>query len=421
MRILFVHPPSSNHNDEIALQKIKSSSPSLGLLQLASIARSFGHEVKFFDREFNAIKLHNWIPDLVAITAMTNEIAVASEVASFFFGANIPTVLGGCHVTAEPYNTLIRYPQFKDIIEGEGEWKFTEFIGEDSSKFKTLDDFPDPAFDLINWNKYCLSPFGSKSKRSLGLVTSRGCFGKCTFCSRKVFGNKFRAYSVPRLIEILNRTTFKDFLFYDDLFTGNRARLVEFCEKVIKYKYSWSCCSRVDNLDYETMKLMKRAGCWMIEFGIESGSQEILDRMRKNISLEKIMNTLRETRRAGILSKGNFILGNIGETKKSLQDTIEFASIIPLDMMQHTFLAPLPGTECYEEAKTEGEFNPSWEATNTFAINFVPKGLTREDLLKYSNRLIRKFYLNFSRLLLISRHLTWRQLWAGIKTLFGFF
>lgn len=426
MRILFVHPPSS-HKDDVALQGIKSSSPSLGLLQLASIARSFGHEVKFMDREFDATKLIHWTPDLVAITAMTNEIEEAASIARFFHGAGISTVLGGCHITAEPYNTLVKYPFFDDIIEGEGEWKFTEFIGEDSSKFKTMDDFPDPAFDLIDWSKYRLSPFGCRKSRSIGLVTSRGCFGKCTFCSRKVFGSKFRGYSVPRLIQLLRNIYTKfgisDFLFYDDLFTGNKVRLHNFCHEILKedFRITWSCCSRVDNLDLESLQLMKRAGCWMIEFGIESGSQLMLDKMRKNVSLEAIRRAIRFTKKAGILSKGNFILGNIGETRSTLEQTIRFASSLPLDLMQHTFLAPLPGTECYEVADMAGEFNKDWEATNTFAINFIPNWLTKEDLKNASSWLTISFYSNPLRILRLITKLTWRQLWMGLKTLLRFF
>ena len=128
MRILFVHPPSS-HKDDIALQGIKSSSPSLGLLQLASLARAEGHDVQFQDREFSVEKFVRFDPDLVAITAMTNEISSASEVAKFCNEVGVINVLGGCHVTADPYNTLFKYPEFEEVIEGEGEWKFVDFIG----------------------------------------------------------------------------------------------------------------------------------------------------------------------------------------------------------------------------------------------------------------------------------------------------
>lgn len=419
MRILFVHPPSS-HMDDIALQGIKSSSPSLGLLQLASLARAEGHEVQFQDREFSAEKFIRFSPDLVAITAMTNEIKSASEIAKFCNDVSVPNVLGGCHITAEPYNTLIKYPQFDDIIEGEGEHKFLEFIGADSSKYKCMDDFPIPAFDLIDWGKYRLSPFGSRKKNSIGLVTSRGCFGKCTFCSRKVFGNKYKGYSVDRLVEmlwILRRIhKIDDFLFYDDNFTSNVPRLLKFCEKMIGKGFTWSCCSRVDNLRPSDLNLMREAGCWMIEYGIESGNQKILDLMKKNITLEKVRKAVSDTRKAGILSKGNFILGNIGETKESLKDTIDFASSLELDLAQHTFLAPLPGTDCYEDASMFGEFNRTWESTNTFSINFIPNGLSREDLLLASKLFTRKFYFNFKRAFRLLTKLSWRQLWPGIKT-----
>jgi radical SAM superfamily enzyme YgiQ (UPF0313 family) len=163
------------------------------------------------------------------------------------------------------------------------------------------------------------------------------------------------------------------------------------------------------------MKLMRRAGCWMIEYGIESGVQRILDNMKKNITLEQIRLAIENTRKAGIMSKGNFILGNIGETESTLKKTVRFACSLPLDMVQHTFLAPLPGTECHKDARLHGEFNDDWEATNTFAINFVPIGLTKEDLKCASRTLLRKFYLDWRRITGLFKKLTLRQIWQGLK------
>lgn len=421
MKILFIHPPTHNPSGDVRLQNVKSSSPSLGLLQLASIAREIGHKVKFFDRKFDVSAMLAFSPDLVAITAMTNEIKSAAVIAKTCDLMGIETVLGGCHVTAEPYQTVVVYPHFRNVIQGEGEWKFIDFIGGNSERYKSIDDFPDPAFDLIDWSKYRLSPFGTKSSKSIGLVTSRGCFGKCTFCSRKVFGNRFRGYSAKRLIELLNRlsSTFDDFLFYDDLFTGNRSRLLEFCESVINRRYSWSCCSRIDCVDEPTLKLMKRAGCWMIEYGIESGSQEILERMGKNITKQQIIKTLQSTQKTGIVSKGNFILGYLGESKKTLSETIDFAQDIPLDIMQHTFFAPLPGTDCYDTAHDYGTFNASWEATNTFSINFIPVGLRKNDLLNASKKLFFVFYFNPIKWLQLLKKLTFQQVISGVRTFYA--
>lgn len=425
MKILFVHPPSRMGHEDVALQRIKSSSPSLGLLQLASIARNHGHKVKFFDRRFSLRETIYFKPDLVAITAMTNEIESAASVARQCHLLKAKVVIGGCHVTAEPEKTREVYPELSNLVEGEGERPFTEMIGGDPEQYGSMDDLPDPAFDLIDWSQYKLSPFGCKKERSIGLVTSRGCFGKCTFCSRKVFGNKFRGYSVSRLIEMLERIRkdfgIDDFLFYDDLFTGNRKRLVEFCETILakNLPYTWSVCSRVDVLDLPTMQLIKQAGCWLIEYGIESGSQKILDSIKKRIKKEQIINTLQITRKAGIISKGNFILGLPGETKETLQETIDFARKAPLDLMQHTFFAPLPGTEAYEHVSEYGEFNDSWSSTSTFAINFVPNGLTRETLLEASRKLFRSFYFNPKRLWKIFRMMSLKQMIEGAKTLYA--
>ena len=391
---MLINPPVSFDvfYGEWDMSDVKSSSPPLGILSLASMIRKYGYEVKVMDAHaegygISAIlsEIEDFDPDIVGITAMTVMISAAAEIAKAIkdHSPQVTTILGGVHVTAEPITTLERYPQFDYAVIGEGEVVFTEFLerlrthGEPKSVqslvwkeggkinvnqrrafFKGLDEFPPPAFDLVPnlFNHYRLSVFGTRKFKSVGLVTSRGCTGKCTFCDLGVVGRGYRANSAKYLIELMKDVYEKygvtDFLFYDDLFVGSRPRLQEVCEMIINEKlpFTWSCCARVDFIHVDMLKLMKQAGCWMIEYGIESGCQRIIDSMRKNITKEKIRETINATYDAGIVTKGNFIFGNPGETHDSIKESIDFACSIKLNYAQHTFLQPLPGSELYETA-----------------------------------------------------------------------
>ena len=444
LKVMLINPPVSFDvfYGEWDMSDVKSSSPPLGILSLASMIRKYGYPVYVMDAHAEGYKMEDIIrevkafkPDVVGVTAMTVMISAAAEIAKSIkqHDPSITTILGGVHVTAEPIETLRRYPDFDYAIVGEGEIVFTEFLEEFRKHrnydrvqslvwkgdninvnprrafFKSLDEFPPPAFDLVPnlFNHYRLSVFGTRKFKSVGLVTSRGCTGKCTFCDLGVVGRGYRANTAKYLISLMKDVYEKygvtDFLFYDDLFVGSRPRLQEICEIIIKEKlpFTWSCCARVDFIHVDMLRLMKEAGCWMIEYGIESGCQRIIDSMRKNITKEKIRDTINATHEAGIVTKGNFIFGNPGEDHWSIIESINFACSIKLNYAQHTFLQPLPGSELYETAGKYGSFDPSWDRFNTFSINFIPKGFTRDQLVAYSKYFWNRFYLR--------PHIIWQE------------
>jgi len=464
IKVMLINPPVSFDifYGEWDMSDVKSSSPPLGILSLAGMIRKYGYGVEVLDAHAENLtldqiqdKIEEYEPDVVGLTAMTVMISAAASILKLTKEANpaIITILGGVHVTAEPVTTLQRYPFIDYAVIGEGEIVFTEFLervvrGQGKKEevqslvtregqeinvnprrafFKSLDEFPVPAFDLVPnlFNHYRLSVFGTKKFRSVGLVTSRGCTGKCTFCDLGVVGRGYRSNTAEYLITMMKdlhkNYGVNDFLFYDDLFVGSRPRLQAVCEMIIKEKlpFTWSCCARVDFIHVDMLKLMKDAGCWMIEYGIESGSQRIIDSMRKNITKEKIRETVNATFEAGITTKGNFIFGNPGESHDSIQESIDFACDLKLTYFQHTFLAPLPGSELYETAGKYGDFNPSWDEMNTFAINFVPTGFTRQQLVDWSKYAWRRFYLRprviLQELRKLKRGEDWKRLWLGIK------
>ncbi|MDD5136299.1 MAG: radical SAM protein, partial [Candidatus Omnitrophica bacterium] len=142
----------------------------------------------------------------------------------------------------------------------------------------------------------------------------------------------------------------------------------------------------------EMLRLMKKAGCWQISFGIESGSQRILDFIKKGTKIPTIESALKMTRRAGIMTKGYFIIGHLTETKETIRETIDFAKRISLDDFQMSFMVPLPGTEAYTMACDYGAFNNNWSEMNIWTPVFIPKGLTQHDLESLSKQAFREFY-----------------------------
>ena len=439
VKVLFINPPVdfSVFYSDMDLSDTKSSSPPIGILHLASIAKEYGYPVKLIDAHAEGMNvsailkaIDEFSPYVVCLTAMTIMIDAAAEIAKAIKEKYpfIITMIGGVHLTAEPSKTLKEYPQFDFGVVGEGEVVLLDFLerlhkGDDLSGvqslvwrkddeivintrrsfYKDLDDFPFPAFDLVGdklFSHYRLSVFGTKHFRSIGLVTSRGCSGMCTFCDLGVVGRGYRIMTAPYLINNLKELSEKykvnDLLFYDDMFTGNKKRLLDFCNAMIEAgtPFTWSCCSRVDFVSYlDVLELMKKAGCHTIEFGVESGCQRILDSMRKNVTKDKIAHVIDMATKAGITTKANFILGHLGETHDSIMETIEFANSLNVTYVQHTHLVPLPGSETYELASKFGTWDPSWKKMNTLLINFIPNGFTRKDLVYYSKLFWRKFYL----------------------------
>jgi anaerobic magnesium-protoporphyrin IX monomethyl ester cyclase len=264
-----------------------------------------------------------------------------------------------------------------------------------------LDQLPLPAWDLLEGFPRKFSPPAFKTCKlpAASLVTSRGCPNQCIFCDRSVFGASCHGYSadyvIQMILELYHRYGVREIAFEDDTFITFKQRLVEICQRLIELKLdlSWSCLGRVNHVTAENLALMKQAGCWQISFGVESGSQEILKTIRKNVTLEQIRRALALCKKAGILSKGFFIVGHPGETPETLRATIDFALELPLNDISVNMLTPFPGTELYDRAAEFGRFDPDWSKMNMLNTVFVPHGLREEDLVNAQKELLRRFYL----------------------------
>ena len=187
----------------------------------------------------------------------------------------------------------------------------------------------------------------------------------------------------------------KEIQFRDDNFTVNKKRVQTFCEKLIQEKLDivWSCVARVDMIDEEILKIMKKAGCWVIWFGFESGSQEILDVIKKKVSLDQAINTVIITRKAGIEVGGFFMLGCPNETEKTIKKTINYLLKLNLNDFHISFFTPFPGSEIYKSYAMYGKFKNDWKKLNGWYPVFVPWGLNENLMIKFSKYAFRKFYL----------------------------
>jgi radical SAM superfamily enzyme YgiQ (UPF0313 family) len=263
-----------------------------------------------------------------------------------------------------------------------------------------LDSLPSPAWDLLQGfpERYLPAPFKVQKLPAATLVTSRGCPNTCIFCDRSVFGSSCHAYSadyvVRQMVDLHHRYGIREFSFEDDTFVTFKARLREICTRLIDLKLdiSWSCLGRVNHVTPENLELMRRAGCWQISYGIESGSQEILTLINKRITPDQVRQAVRLTGNVGIRSKGFFILGHPGESLKTLRMTHSFALELPLHDISVSLMTPFPGTELYARAAEFGDFDPDWERMNLLNTVFVPRGLTQADLEETQKQLIRSFY-----------------------------
>ena len=216
-----------------------------------------------------------------------------------------------------------------------------------------LDGFPFPARNLLSNNSYN-SPF-TKTNPFTTMYTARGCSYQCIFCPVCVWnGHRVRYRSIENVIaeirQIVEEYNIRDIIFRDPVFTVNPERAAAVCEAILTedYKINWRCFSHAANVNKNLLKLMKRAGCYQISYGFETGSQEILDKAQKCLTLIQASRATQLTREEGIEVSGSFMFGLPGETKETIEETISFVKLLNLDYAQFQLTFSIPGTKLYE-------------------------------------------------------------------------
>ncbi len=457
-----INPPLSMDKRYGKLKNAGSTMPALGLCSLAGIIRKHNLTPVIIEAGSLGLSTEDIIeqvqtakPKYAGITASTLSIFSAGRLAKEIKQVSPDTmiIIGGPHLTAIPDQTMELFKDFDLGVIGEGEETIAELITGNVAELKNikgiifrendqlhkteprpfiknLDMLPFPAWDILPGFPHAYHPPAFRFRRmpAASLVTSRGCPNKCIFCDRSVFGSHCRVFSAEYIIEILQNLYHKhgirEILFEDDTFVMFKPRLTAICESIIKKKLnlSWSCLGRADMVSPDILKLMKKAGCWQIAFGIETGDQRIMDFIEKKMRLDKMEKALILTKEARIMSKGFFIIGLPTETKESIQHTIDFIATSPLDDISVNMFTPFPGSKIYQTAKEFGEFEDSWEKMNLLEITFVPHGLTKQELKQYSQLILKRFYLRPKTIIAyLKRIITNPQgIWNILKGLIGF-
>jgi anaerobic magnesium-protoporphyrin IX monomethyl ester cyclase len=225
-------------------------------------------------------------------------------------------------------------------------------------------------FDNNAYKKYYQDNFGYTIS---SMITSRGCPFSCDFCSRPIFGADMRSRSVENIVdevEAIGALGYERVWFADDCFTLNRNHLLAVCDELVRRNVgvAWECLSRVDTMDPEVARGMKRAGCLRVFFGIESGNDSVLKIMNKNITTFQAKQAVYAAKAAGLQVGAFFMMGYTGESNGTVLDTIRFASDLPLDYLSFTLPYPIPGTPLYERVKDKGVAIDDWEEPKNYGL-----------------------------------------------------
>ncbi len=445
MKILLVIPPSS------AL----TVTPPIGPGYLVSVLRENNLDAGILDAQKQSLSAEKTLdkicaikPDVLGISVLTSNYPGAKKISVGVkkLLPNTKIVLGGPHPSALPEATLKEIPA-DFLIRGEGEYSFLELIKflesgrgnpslienlcyRENGRIKTapcviqvkdLDKIPIPAWDLISPRQYPVNPhqFFFKKHPIAPVITTRGCPFECAFCSASFLaGRNLRMRSPEKVVDeielLATKHGVKEIHFEDDNFTLVRKHAESICEKIIerKLKIVWQCPNgiRVDAIDKSLLRLMKRSGCYRLSFGIESGSQAILDGTNKKLDLKKVPEAIKNVKDEGIEVQAFFILGLPGETGETAAETMNLIEKLPIDFLDVSLLTYLPGSRLFNERFKSGECDSiDWDRFNYFTAE-PTEALSAKELKGIQKALLRKFYAKPGTVLYMLRSIKPRQI-----------
>ncbi|MFH1541428.1 MAG: radical SAM protein [Elusimicrobiota bacterium] len=428
-RILLVYPSYSFIYEGSTIKPGAIYSPPLGLATIAGSLVSKGHSVKIddlnkIDEKTFLADLHSFNPQYVGIsftTPLTEEsfrlVKIVKEA-----NKNIVVIAGGVHPTSMPHDVL-ESSEIDIICLGEGDYSIIDivegkpledivgiafkqngncYVSQRREFIKNLDDLPYPAWRLFNLQNYKTTKLLTKANPTGWIETSRGCPYGCVYCNKNVFGKNFRTKSIKRVVDEMQYMLdcgFKEIHISDDCFTVNIERAKGICEEIIwrNLRFSWATITgiRADRVDQELLILMKRAGCYRVLYGIETGNDDILKVICKGETCEDIRKAVKMSKKAGLEVYGSFMLALPGETEKTMQETINFAKELELDIAKVSITIPLPSTPYFEQLSMMGKIKEKeWSKYNFY---FPARGLYDHPTLDWDivDIYYKKFYREF--------------------------
>ena len=418
-RILLVHPlgydPRLARHD---ISRLANIMPPLGLASIAAYLESKGFRADIIDGfavpdSDAAISayLREFRPAYLGLTSTTSSFSDAVRIArrarEEYPGTT--TVFGGAHVSAlrekilrenaavdlvvvgegeEPLERILSgesLPSISGLIyRAEGEVRFTGF----QKGIDDLDRLPFPAYGKLAGypDAYRLPIFNYPRAPNASCISSRGCPYACSYCDRSVFRRGFRynsaAYLHAHLVHLKENYGIRHVNFYDDQFTFHRERVVEFCERLRERPLgmTFNCAVRAEHVDAALLGLMKRAGCWEISLGIETGDPDLLARHRQHSDLDLLARRIREIKACGIRTKGLLMMGLPGETEESVRRSMQYVFSLPIDDINLAKFTPFPGSPIYDRIREYGTFDEDPAKMDCMHFQFVPRGMTRARL-----------------------------------------
>ncbi|MBU0460892.1 B12-binding domain-containing radical SAM protein [bacterium] len=383
MNVLLVNPVVINQN----------SHPPLGLLYIASALMEKGVDVSLYDPETSDIsslgeQISNRNIDVIGVYSTCSQHNEIVRLVSFIKGRHndIPIIIGGPHASSNPQD-VIKDSLVDMVVQGEGELLFPELVNLFKTGYKSkptslkfgnfvsdkvvqakkitdLDSLPIPARDLADMLRYTskgINRIRGMEITGTSIIATRACPYTCSFCgSDAVFGNKV-IYRDPKNVVDEMRMLKQEYgveglFFLDDTLTVNKRYLAKFLGELIEadLDISWALQSRVENIDENIVRLLKKSGCVQIEFGIESGSERILRLMNKRQSISDVYQAFEALRESGIRTFGNFMFDYPTETREDIDKTLDLILGVQPDVYGLWQSTPYPGTALYNFAKRAG-------------------------------------------------------------------
>ncbi|NOZ85803.1 MAG: B12-binding domain-containing radical SAM protein [Deltaproteobacteria bacterium] len=427
MRVLLVKPPGTSD----------SVQPPLGLAYIAAVLSADGHEVAVLDgllenmdkRSFQE-RLWSLQPGLVGFQCLSHDIASVKQLAESTrnYSGDCKVVVGGPHPTCTKHGGLDYFGDLVDYaFRGEAEPGFPMLIkilesgNEQGRDLRTvpglayreggavrvnavhrpdLKDLPLPRWDLLKPETYPPSPNAAFFQKwpTAPIITSRGCNHHCSFCAASIIsGSKVRYRPIESVLEeigVLRERGIQEIHIEDDSFTSDRNYVETFCDAISSTfpDLAWACPNgvRIDTLDLELLKLMKKSGCHEVSLGVESGSQRILDRVGKGQTLGEVRAAVEKINKAGMVAIGFFIIGFPGESIEEAEETIRFSLSLPLRRANFMLFRPLPGTGSWVQA---GKPLPDTLPPSFAEVSYVPAGWSARGLKKMQRKAFLKFYM----------------------------
>ena len=416
-----------------------ASFPPLSLLYVGTVLKNIGQDVALLDaneeqKSLDYVKDIVVNYDLVVITSSTMSFDEDAQTLSELKKANkgLITLVFGAHPSFMPKEALEREgvdvivrrePEFviRDFVlakeEGSSSWENIKGIGfkrgeerilnDDYPFIEDLDKLPFPERTLLSRRVEYFNPVVKRYPFTT-MLTSRGCPGRCIFCtSPSFYGNKVRFRSAENVVKELGEIWsqgYREVFFRDEIFPLPRLRAEKICQEIIKEKLdlSWICSAKIGTVDNKLMELMKKAGCHLIRFGVESGVQEILDNVQKGITVEEIRRTFKWAHHLGMDTQAHLMLGMPGESKETIKQTIKFVKEIEPTIATFGICTPYPGTKLFEEVLSQHPEIGDGTACDLSKIhtkgffNQFFTSLSNEELERSILQAYRSFYLRIS-------------------------